>query len=178
MASAAVAAQDELGWGRRAIFCVIALNLSGLLLFLSAQLIGPSVYWLQDWAAPNSPYALVKVTLSFVQYNSLLPCTSKSSDQIHRQTLESQCRCGFIFYTGEIALWGRAKWCSLRASGNLGKSASVRRYFKWKSDSVRTACSSTLTCHFCQIPSQQCRFIKMVTKWCLDSHKLNFSSGC
>lgn len=75
MASAAFAAQDKLGWGRRAILCVIALNLSGLLLFLSAQLMGPSVYWLQDWAASNSPYALVKVTLSLVQYNSLLPCT-------------------------------------------------------------------------------------------------------
>lgn len=178
MASAAVAAQDKLGWGRRAILCVIALNLSGLLLFLSAQLIGPSVYWLQDWAAPNSPYALVKVTLSFVQYNSLLPWTSKSSDRSTGRHLSPNADVVFIFYTGEIALWGRAKWCSLRASGNLGKSASVRRYFKWKSDSVRTACSSTLTCHFCQIPSQQCRFIKMVTKWCGDSHMVKGYSGC
>ena len=64
MAPADDAALDKLGWGRRAIFCVITLNLGGLLLLLSAQLIGPSVYWLQDWTASSSPYALMKVTIN------------------------------------------------------------------------------------------------------------------
>lgn len=60
-------AQERLGWARRAILCVIALNLGGLVVVLSAQLIGPSLYWLQDWAISSSPYALIKVTLTLCQ---------------------------------------------------------------------------------------------------------------
>ncbi len=52
---------DKLSWGRRAMLCIIVLNISGILVLLTAQLAGPSFHWLQNWTDAHNPYAFIKV---------------------------------------------------------------------------------------------------------------------
>lgn len=61
MASGEDNCTDRLSWGRRALCCVIVLNVAGLLVLLTSQLIGPSFHWLEDWAASSSSYRFIKV---------------------------------------------------------------------------------------------------------------------
>ncbi|BDA45911.1 Meiotically up-regulated gene 157 protein [Coccomyxa sp. Obi] len=56
---------EGLSWGRRAVLCIIALNISGILVLLTAQLAGPSLHWLRDWTDLHNPYAFIKVRVRY-----------------------------------------------------------------------------------------------------------------
>lgn len=137
MASAADGpGSDKLSWGRRAMLCIIVLNISGILVLLTAQLAGPSLHWLQKWTDAHNPYAFVKVTYLLAGLvHSCYACNLSRRAMAKVRLGTEAAILKDMFGAGESALWSRQQQFGYTAPGNMGKRSRAWQCF-WESDRV------------------------------------------